>query len=309
MGFGSKVSLCALLLTVASLAAVKSQGFQAISWTPNKLTTGSPCLFRVDMSVVPAGVTGKWQEHDLVFVPSTNGHTWYALAGIDVEAKPGYSKLELQATLPNGDVIRQQRNVLIARAKYPTETLHVPDRYVEPDHETLLRIEADRQLKHQVFSHETTSAEWSGRFRAPIDTAVTEGFGTRRTFNGKLESIHRGIDYHAAPGTPILAANSGQVVLARELFYEGNCVIIDHGFGFMTIYMHLSQFAVSEGQKVETGQEIGLSGATGRVTGPHLHMAVRWDGAYLDPAELWALPLPDLHDSSVSRASVHQTDR
>jgi len=309
MRFGFKVLVFALLLAVVSSAAVPSRGFKTISWTPHKLTTGSPCLFRVEIGVVPAALDGKWQGHDLVFVPSTNGHTWYALAGIDVEAKPGYSKLEVQATLENGTVIRQQQNVMIARAKYPTETLRVPDRYVEPDQETLVRIEADRQLKHEIFSHETESAEWSGPFHAPLDTAVTEGFGTRRTFNGRLQSIHRGIDYHAPPGTPILAANSGQVVLARELFYEGNCVVIDHGFGFMTIYMHLSRFEVSEGQKVETRQEIGLSGATGRVTGPHLHMAVRWDGAYLDPAELWALPLPDLHESAVSRASAHEASR
>ena len=90
------------------------------------------------------------------------------------------------------------------------------------------------------------------------------------------------------------AANSGQVVLARELFYEGNCVIIDHGQQFMTLYMHLSKLEVSEGERGEKGQQVGLSGATGRATGPHLHLAVRWQGAYLDPAQLLALPLPNL---------------
>ena len=115
----------------------------------------------------------------------------------------------------------------------------------------------------------------------------------RRTFNGKLASIHRGLDYHAKEGTPIQAANAGTVVLARELFYEGNCVIIDHGQQFMTLYMHLSHIQVSEGEKVKQGQQIGLSGATGRATGPHLHVAARWQGAYLDPAQLWMLSLPD----------------
>jgi murein DD-endopeptidase MepM/ murein hydrolase activator NlpD len=151
--------------------------------------------------------------------------------------------------------------------------------------------------------------EWFGDFRPPVATTTSEGFGTRRTFNGKLASIHRGLDYHAAPGTPIMAANSGEVVLARELFYEGNCVMIDHGLGFMTIYMHMSQLDVREGQKVEKGQRLGLSGATGRVTGPHLHMAVRWQGAYLDPAQLWLLALPDLHPAVVSRVSAGATDR
>ena len=116
----------------------------------------------------------------------------------------------------------------------------------------------------------------------------------RRTFNGKLASIHRGLDYHAREGTPIQAANAGTVILARELFYEGNCVIIDHGQQFMTLYMHLSHIQVSEGERVKQGQQIGLSGDTGRATGPHLHVAARWQGAYLDPAQLWMLSLPDL---------------
>jgi len=297
--FGCKL-LFATLLLATSGAAVTSGAFREISWAPARIVSGSPCVFRVRMAVVPASLSGSWQRHELTFVPAGNYGVWYALAGVDVETRPGSYNLKLRATLANGTVVRQWRMVTVGRARFPTETLRVPDRYVEPDADTLVLIKANQQLKHAVFSHPIANAEWSGDFRAPIDSAVTEGFGTRRTFNGKLESIHRGIDYHAPPGTPVMAANSGEVVLARELFYEGNCVIIDHGLGFTTIYMHLSQLEVSEGQQVEKGQEIALSGATGRVTGPHLHIAVRWQGAYLDPAQLWALPLPDRHAVSVS---------
>ena len=261
--------------------------------------TGSPCLFRVEMSVPPKALSGTWQTHELTFVPANNRRIWYSLAGVDVEAAPGSYRLELQANLPDGSVLREQRTVLVTRAKFPTEALRVPQRYVEPDPETRVRIEADQQLKHAAFAHQAP-VEWSGNFRPPIESSVSEGFGTRRTFNGKLASIHRGLDYHAAPGTPVTAANSGEVVLARELFYEGNCVIVDHGQGFATIYMHLSQLEVNEGQRLEKGQELGLSGATGRATGPHLHVAVRWQGAYLDPAKLWALHLPELPEASVS---------
>ena len=118
-----------------------------------------------------------------------------------------------------------------------------------------------------------------------MPSEVSEAFGTSRTFNGKLASVHRGDDFRAPTGTPVHASNAGEVVLARELFYEGNCVVIDHGLGFMTMYMHLSKFDVKEGDKVEKGQVIALSGGTGRVTGPHLHMSVRWNGEYLDPAK------------------------
>jgi murein DD-endopeptidase MepM/ murein hydrolase activator NlpD len=181
---------------------------------------------------------------------------------------------------------------VVTQAPFKTETLRVPSRYVEPDKETLRRIAADKEIKNAAFAHQDPQSEWSGKFRAPVDSTASEGFGTRRTFNGKLASVHRGLDYHAKTGTPIVASNSGEVVLARELFYEGNCVVIDHGQQFMTMYMHMSKLGVTEGEKVEKGQEIGLSGATGRATGPHLHMAVRWQGAYLDPAELLAMPLP-----------------
>jgi murein DD-endopeptidase MepM/ murein hydrolase activator NlpD len=102
------------------------------------------------------------------------------------------------------------------------------------------------------------------------------------------------MDFHADEGTPVRAGNSGVVVLARPLYYEGNCVIIDHGLGLFTLSMHFSRIDVKEGQHVVAGDQLGLSGATGRVTGPHLHWAVRWQGAYLDPAKVLKLELRNL---------------
>jgi len=288
-----KKSLFALILTLALLipAIAEPQPFHGIAWSPHKIVPGSPCLFTVIVTGSLTALHAKWMGHEIVFFPSGQ-HLWYGLAGVDVEAKPGNYKLELEAVLPDGQSTHDERDVLVEPAHYKTESLRVPDRFVQPDPETLRRIEAERKVKDAAFSHAIAEPEWSGTFVAPIDSTVSEGFGTRRTFNGKLASIHRGLDYHAKPGSPVAAANSGEVVLAQELFYEGNCVIIDHGQQFMTLYMHLSRLDVTEGEKVKKGQEIGLSGATGRATGPHLHTAVRWQGAYLDPAQLWALPLP-----------------
>ena len=232
--------------------------------------------------------------HTIGFFTTGEPHVWYGLAGVDVEVRPGTYALELSATLPSGNVIHTTRTLQVRGGKYKTVTLRVPDRFVEPDAETLRRIESDKEIKKNAFSHQTAGPEWSGSFQPPLQSTITEVFGTRRTFNGKLASIHRGLDYRAAPGSPVFATNSGEVVLARDLFYEGNCVIIDHGQQFMTLYMHLSKLEVAEGQRVEKGQQLGLSGGTGRATGPHLHVAVRWQGAYLDPAELLALPLPRL---------------
>ena len=277
-------------LTVAKAAAA----FKSVAWTPQELQSGSACLFSIQLESPPAKLSGKWMGHDLSFFRGRDGHEWYGLAGVDVEALPGVYPLDVVATMPDGEVIHLARDVRVGPSNYKTVSLRVPDRFVKPNAATLRRIESDKQAKSLAFSHQIPAPEWSGDFLAPIGSVVSDSFGTRRVFNGKLESVHRGLDFKAKPGSPVLAANSGVIVLARELFYEGNCVIIDHGVGFMTLYMHLSRLEVAEGQKVTKGQEIGLSGATGRATGPHLHMGVRWEGAYIDPASLLSLTLNNL---------------
>ena len=304
MRIAAKLFVLLVFLSALASAATKPAAFEAITWTPEKIASGSPCLFKVSVGAQVTSLEGTWQGHPITFSLGEDTHAWYALAGVDVEAKPGSYKITLKATMSDGRSETTERDVAVASANYKTEVLRVPQKYVKPDAETLVRINADKQLKKTAFAHEVGLVEWSGRFDAPIDTKPSEGFGTRRTFNGQLASIHRGMDYHAAVGSPVLAANSGEVVLARELFYEGNCVMINHGQQFLTIYMHLSHLSVKEGDRVKKGQEIGLSGATGRATGPHLHVAVRWQDAYLDPAQLWTLPLPKLLQEKESAASV-----
>ena len=169
--------------------------------------------------------------------------------------------------------------------------LTVAPKFVEPGPEEQKEIAADSEIKARLFATSASEPLWHGNFRAPVKAPPTDSFGTRRMFNGKLASIHKGMDFRAPTGTVVRASNSGVVVLARHLYYEGNCVIIDHGLGLYTLSMHFSRIDVHEGQRVSTGDKLGLSGATGRVTGPHLHWAVRWEGAYLDPAKLLSLNL------------------
>jgi len=300
----AKLFVFLVFLSVLASAATKPAFFEAITWTPETIALGSPCLFKVSVGAPVTSLEGTWQGHPIAFFLGEDTHIWYALAGVDVEAKPGSYKIALKATMSDGRTETTEREVAVASANYKTEVLRVPQKYVKPDAETMVRINADKQLKKTAFAHEVALVEWSGRFEAPIDTKPSEGFGTRRTFNGQLATIHRGMDYHAAVGSPVGAANSGEVVLARELFYEGNCVMINHGQQFLTIYMHLSHLSVKEGDKVQKGQEVGLSGATGRATGPHLHVAVRWQDAYLDPAQLWMLSLPKLPPAKEATANL-----
>jgi murein DD-endopeptidase MepM/ murein hydrolase activator NlpD len=285
--------LVSLILFATALVVVAAEpaGLSGISWQPQVLVNGSACLFTVQLKGVPQRVTGKWIGHDLTFSRGGAG-AWYSLAGVPLDTKPGTLDLALEVTMPDGRVLHQVQPVSVRAANYKTSRLTVPQKYLTPDPETLKRIGAEKEIKKVAFEHLIPTPEWSGNFLAPVPSEVSETFGTSRTFNGKLASVHRGEDFRAASGTPVHASNAGEVVLARELFYEGNCVVIDHGLGFMTMYMHLSKFEVREGDKVEKGQLLALSGGTGRVTGPHLHMAVRWSGEYLDPAKLLALKLP-----------------
>jgi murein DD-endopeptidase MepM/ murein hydrolase activator NlpD len=281
-----------LVADIAAAGATEPAAFSRISWQPQVLVNGTACLFVVEIRGAPQKVMAKWLDRDIEFTPGLRGN-WYALAGIAYVVKPKTYKLQLSAFMPDGRVLRDVQLVVVHAAHYRSSRLTVPQKYVTPDPETLKRVEADKAIKAVAFAHQIPVPQWSGNFIAPVPTAMSEAYGTSRTFNGKLASVHLGEDFHAPMGTPVHASNSGEIVLARELFYEGNCVVIDHGLGFMTMYMHLSQFNVREGDKVEKDQVIALSGDTGRATGPHLHMAVRWSSEYLDPAKLLALQLPE----------------
>jgi Peptidase family M23 len=293
--FAFCLALAALNSTISvSAQPAKAQTGDRVTITPAAVVAGSPELISVHL---PAGATldGEWLNQKLLFFRGRDKQAWYALAGVDVKAQTGPSTLKISARMSSGAPLDLSRGVEILPAHYRTGTLTVAPKFVEPGPDELARIKAEVELKSKVFASSATEPLWSGNFRAPVNAASTDSFGTRRTFNGKLASVHEGMDFHAATGTPVHAGNSGVVVLARPLYYEGNCVVIDHGLGLFTISMHLSRIDVREGDRVAAGQLLGLSGATGRVTGPHLHWAVRWQNAYLDPAKMLRMDLSNVH--------------
>jgi hypothetical protein len=263
-----------------------------VSISPAVVEAGAPELIRVDAPTA-ASVEGEWLGHKFMFFRQNSGE-WVALAGVDVEAPIGPSTLHVIAHQHGGDMVVPE-HVLIHAAHYHTGTLSVSPKFVEPGPDALKEIDEESKFKAKVFASSAGEPLWTGNFHAPVSALPTDSFGTRRMFNKKLASIHKGADFHASMGTPVHAANSGVVVLARPLYYEGNCVIIDHGLGLYTLSMHFSRIDVREGQHVNKGDVLGLSGATGRVTGPHLHWAVRWEGAYLDPLKLLKMNLNSVH--------------
>jgi len=258
-----------------------------VSLTPAIVQSGSPELIVIS-TLNAKSVSGSWLGHKLEFFPQ--GQKWIALAGVDVETSPGTTIAKISAETSEGELDLSQ-TIEIHPAHYRTGALTVSPKFVEPGPDEQKVIAADAEIKAKVFASSAAEPLWHGSFRAPVLAKPTDSFGTRRMFNGKLASIHKGMDFHAAKGTVVRASNSGVVVLARPLYYEGNCVIIDHGLGLYTLSMHFSRIEVHEGQRVMAGDKLGLSGATGRVTGPHLHWAVRWENAYLDPGKLLRLNL------------------
>jgi murein DD-endopeptidase MepM/ murein hydrolase activator NlpD len=272
---------------------------RAASWTvhaePVRLVNGGPVLFEVK---APSGIdtlTGNWLGHQVPFTFNASSRNWSALVGVTFETAPGAYTLELTAERTSGgDPLKFSRKFEVERAKYPQikVELTVEKKFTEPSPEQLAQISEDQKVKQEYLGRVTPDREWSGNFMAPAHADISDVFGSQRIFNGKAQRPHFGLDFRVPTGTPVAAMNEGTVLLARFLYYEGNCVVLDHGQGLLTLYLHLSELKVKEGELVQRGQEIGLSGGTGRATGPHLHVAVRWQGDYLDPARLMQLSLP-----------------
>ena len=202
--------------------------------------------------------------------------------------------MELKGKGASGKAVTFTRTFTVARAVYPKikVQLAVQKKFTEPSPEQQTQIAESVKVKQDYLGRVTPDREWRGNFDAPVEAATSDIFGSQRIFNGVAQRPHFGLDYRVPTGTAVHAMNGGTILLARFLYFEGNCVVIDHGQGLLTLYFHLSELKVKEGDSVKRGEEIGLSGGTGRATGPHLHVAVRWQGTYLDPARLLQMSLP-----------------
>lgn len=267
----------------------------AVQSNPTRLLNGAPVLFQVQCAARLDALTANWLGHQIIFSYNDSAKTWFALGGVSLETAPGKYPLELTGErASNQTQVTFTRMFPVARASYPRikVELAVPKKFTEPTPEEQQQIADGVKIKQDYLSRVTPEREWDGKFAAPADAEISDVFGSQRIFNGVAQSPHLGLDFRVPSGTPVAAMNAGTVLLARPLYFEGNFVVIDHGQGLLTLYLHLSQFKVKEGDVVKRGEIIGLSGGTGRATGPHLHVAVRWQGTYLDPQRLVQMRLP-----------------
>jgi murein DD-endopeptidase MepM/ murein hydrolase activator NlpD len=209
-------------------------------------------------------------------------HGWVALVGIPLDAKPGAQAAEF---LQTGESKRRPLEFTVASKKYAEQHLKVANkRHVNPEEEDLERIDRERTRIDGALGTYTAGRVPELRMRAPVPGERSSSFGLRRFFNGEPRNPHSGMDIAAPGGTPILAPSPGRVLDAGDFFFNGNTVFLDHGEGVVTMYCHLSRIDVQAGDELDTGSVLGLVGATGRVTGPHLHWGIAVNRAMVDPA-------------------------
>ena len=298
---GSLMRIGCLALSVAVGAGARGPGPSAVEGlalpqTASELTvsvhsrTIQPgAVVRLEVSCTckasgrPAAVRAF--DREIPLVPIRDGAAWSGLIGVDLETAPGTYPVQIGAESADARPLATTHPLAVGARRFPTRRLQVAPVYVEPPAAEIERIAADAARLDALF-RTTTGQSFPGRFEAPIAAAPQDTFGARSIFNGQSRSPHAGVDFRAPSGTPIASPAAAVVVLADDLFFTGRTVALDHGLGLISVLAHLSKIAVRVGDAVKPGDVVGEVGATGRVTGPHLHWSVRLNGARVDPMSL-----------------------
>ena len=246
---------------------------------------GSLLLIELKSTKPLAEVQGEWGERSVpLWKEGDDEAQRRGLLGVDLEKTPGEYELKVTGQTATGEKTSCSTMVEVRKGRFATEKLQVEKQFVEPSPEQVKRANEERQRLRDIFDRVTPERLWDGPFRIPLDGVTTgSNFGKRRILNGNAGSPHSGMDLPGATGTPVHAAQRGRVALAEELFFSGNTVVVDHGLGIYTLYAHLSEIDVKAGDTLEPGAVLGKVGATGRVTGPHLHWGLTVERARVNP--------------------------
>lgn len=262
-----------VLLTIFSSCSAFAVNFEV----PDKVSQGRGFLVKIQDT---APFSGKiiWRQKEIPFTAKemTGGYTAHVLLGMPIDAK---NKEFVTLSVNNKKITKE---ITPLPVKWVTHKLTVAPKYVEPPKEVLDRLQKERTVTKKILATISPDPTWQLPFTRPVKGTISGSFAARRVFNDKPRSPHLGTDMRGAIGTDILAMADGVVLLAKEHYYSGNAVWIDHGQGVISMYGHMSEFAVKTGDTVKQGQKIGKVGATGRVTGPHLHLSLYIQGVAVD---------------------------
>ena len=286
--------VCAIIVAsswyaAASAAEEPNHLASAVSLSSANVANGQVTVLEINLGDLDPAVNGlkaRFGQNAIALFqhPVKPAGIYCGLIGIPLSAAPEKAVVELEWTDFRG---RQATKIplQIINGKYKSEALRVEPGQVTLSQKDLQRVAGEKKEIQRIYANSSDTRLWYGSFEKPLAGDTTSAFGTRRLFNGQQRSHHRGTDFRADVGSPVKASNSGNVRLARNLFYSGDIVIVDHGLGIFTNYAHLSKIEVIEGQYIARGDQIGLAGSTGRVSGPHLHWGVKVNGVYVDPLQ------------------------
>src|ERR1035438_2457077 len=221
-----------VLLQAAHLCAATGDGW-TVRYQPIRIVNGSPVIFRVTTPKPVANLAGNWLGREFAFSFDERTKTWSAIAGASLDTKPGSYTIQLHGETAAGRAVSFEEEIRVLRQRYPRVVLKVPGRYTAPSAEEKSEIEQDKKTKEEAFKTLSPHREWEGSFAAPVTARISDVFGVQRIFNGSVQSTHQGLDFRVPAGTTVAAVNGGRVILARSLFFEGNCVVIDHGQGLL----------------------------------------------------------------------------
>ncbi len=275
----ASIALAGMLLLAATARAEDCGNGVELRLNAPDAAQGALLLAQIRSEKPLGAVSGRWNDREVPFwgeserehAPSSV-YARQALLGVDLEKAAGKYEFTVTGQLQGGEPVSCRAMVEVKEGHFATENLTVKKQFVEPNPEQEARAAAETKRLREIYDRVTPERLWDGPFRVPLDGEFKgSNFGKRRVLNGHPGTPHGGVDFPAPTGTPVHAAQKGRVVLAEELFFSGNSVIVDHGLGVYTFYCHFSEIDSKVGDEVVAGTVLGKVGATGRVTGPHLH--------------------------------------
>lgn len=275
-----------LVITIVWLIPASAMALDGIKAEvlPSSVVQGDPFVVRLTGDFLHAPPTGAFNGNTLLFTPC-GADCYQAVSLAPIPMRPGKYDIKVSCDNRMSDLA-----VTIVKGKFAAQSLTLPPDKVNLSPEDEARADAETAMLKQLWKVKSPKL-WEGSFIMPLSNTFSTAFGVRRTINKNRLSIHSGVDIRGAMGAPARAANSGVVVVAQELFFGGNTMVLDHGQGIYTVYMHLSEFIANLHEVVDKGQVIGLVGSTGRSTGPHLHYTVKINGSNANPSSMASLPL------------------
>jgi murein DD-endopeptidase MepM/ murein hydrolase activator NlpD len=279
--------LCTAWLNAGQPLAQTGTPTLSVSHRAKTIGPGDAVLVTVVPSSPVTAIEGTAFGRRVVFWRSDGATQWRGLVGVPLDTPAAAYELYVQALAPSGAIVTKPLELRVQDKQFATRRLTVDPRFVDPPAEEVERILREQALLNETFLT-VTERLWRGPFVAPVPGRPNSSFGRLTEFNKEPRGRHQGADYAVGTGTPIRAPNAGRVVIAEDLYFSGNTIVLDHGGGLFSLFAHLSRLAVKPGAVVAKGDKVGEVGATGRVTGPHLHWAIRLGEVSVDPQSLIA---------------------